>query len=324
MELRHLRYFVTVAEELNFRRAAERLHVAQPALSRQIKDLEYDLRVVLLDRNTMRVRLTDAGRVFLGEARQILAHAARAGEMAREAAAGLRGRLAVGNIGPVTASFMPARLTAFRAQYPEVEVALLEIEPSEQIPALESGAIQVGFTVGRHPMAPGQLQGHPVLHSPICAVLGSAHRLAGKKRISLAELEGEKLLSFAGHKSQTHADLVSGIFAAHKLNAEPARIVEGFESLLAMIAGGQGVSLMPKHISLSSTAGVKIIPLKETSEDLIFELWAVWHDRETSPLAHNFVNLLRKLNAPSPRPTHPEPHSSAGPARGGTGRNKPA
>jgi DNA-binding transcriptional LysR family regulator len=303
MELRHLRYFVTVAEELNFRRAAERLHVAQPALSRQIKDLEYDLRVLLLDRNTMRVRLTDAGRVFLDEAREILAHAARAGEMAREAAAGLRGRLAIGNIGPVTASFMPASLTAFRAQYPEVEVTLLEIEPSEQIAALESGAIRVGFTVGRHPMAPGQLQGRPVLHSPMCAVLGSAHRLARKKRISLAELEGEKLLSFAGHKSQTHADLVGEIFAAHGLKAEPARIIEGFQSLLAMIAGGQGVSLMPQHITLSGADRVAVIPLKETSEDLIFELWAVWHDRETSPLARNFVNLLRKFKAPRQRRT---------------------
>src|SRR5664279_401085 len=117
MELRHLRYFVTVAEELNFRRAAERLHVVQPALSRQIKDLEYDLRVRLLDRDTVRVRLTDAGRVFLDEARQILAHAERAKEMARDAAAGRRGRLVIGNVGPVTTSFMPASLTAFRARY---------------------------------------------------------------------------------------------------------------------------------------------------------------------------------------------------------------
>jgi DNA-binding transcriptional LysR family regulator len=301
MELRHLRYFVTVAEELNFRRAAERLHVAQPALSRQIKDLEYDLRVRLLDRDTIRVRLTDAGRVFLDEARQILAHAERAKDMARDAAAGRRGRLVIGNVGPVTASFMPASLTAFRARYPEVAVTLMEIEPGEQISALESGVIQVGFTVGKDPVLPAHLRLLPVLRSPMCAVVGPGHRLAGKKRISLAELEGEKLLSFAGHKSQTHADLVSGIFAANGLKAGPTKIVEGFESLLAMIAGGQGVSLMPKHISLSGADRVQIITLQETSEALVFELSAVWHDQETSPLARNFVDLLREPRTSSSR-----------------------
>ena len=133
--------------------------------------------------------------------------------------------------------------------------------------------------------------------------VGPGHRLAGKKRISLAELEGEKLLSFAGHKSQTHADLVSGIFAANGLKAGPTKIVEGFESLLAMIAGGQGVSLMPQHISLSGADRVEIIPLLEATDDLVFELSAVWHDRETSPLARNFVNLLSELKKPSPQRT---------------------
>jgi DNA-binding transcriptional LysR family regulator len=301
MELRHLRYFVTVAEELNFRRAAERLHVVQPALSRQIKDLEYELRVRLLDRDTVRVRLTDAGRVFIEEARQILAQAERAGDMAREAAAGRRGRLIIGNVGPVTTSFMPASLTEFRARYPEVAVTLMEIEPGEQISALESGVIQVGFTVEKDPVLPAHLRRLRVLRSPMCAVVGPGHRLAGVKRISLAELAGEKLLSFAGHKSQTHADLVRGMFVANGLKAGPTKIVEGFESLLAMIAGGQGVSLMPQHISLSGADKVEIIPLKEATDDLVFELSAVWRDGETSPLARNFVDLLRELKKPSPR-----------------------
>lgn len=300
MELRHLRYFVAVAEELNFRRAAERLHIVQPALSRQIKDLEYELRVRLLDRDTVRVCLTDAGRVFLGEARQILEQAERAGELAREAAAGRRGRLIIGNVGPVTTSFMPASLTEFRARYPEVAVTLMEIEPGEQLAALEAGVIQVGFTVEKNPVLPANLRRFSVLRSPMCAVVGPGHRLAGAKRIPLAELAGERLLAFAGHKSQTHADLVHRMFAAHGLKAEPARVVEGFESLLAMIAGGQGVSLMPQHIPLAGAGRVRIIPLAETTDDLVFELSAVWRDGETSPLARNFVALLRELKQSSP------------------------
>lgn len=307
MELRHLRYFVTVAEELNFRRAAERLHVAQPALSRQIKDLEYELRVRLLDRDTTRVRLTDAGRVFLEEARQILAQAERAGDMAREAAVGRCGRLVIGNVGPVTASFMPASLTEFRARYPEVAVTLMEIEPAEQISALESGVIQVGFTIEKNPVLPVSLRRFVVLRSPMCAVVGPGHRLAGLKRVALAELAGEKILSFAGRKSQTHADLVRGIFAINGLKAGTTKVVEGFESLLAMIAGGQGVSLMPQHISVSGADKIQIIPLKETADDLVFELSAVWHDGETSPLARNFVDLLREPKKPTPRLTATKP-----------------
>src|SRR3954470_17700247 len=120
MELRHLRYFVAVGEALNFRKAAERLRVAQPALSSQIQDLEADVGARLFDRNTAGVRLTDAGGAFLAEVRQILAHAERAGTVAREAARGRRGRLIVGYFAPIFMGLMPGSLKAFREKYPEV------------------------------------------------------------------------------------------------------------------------------------------------------------------------------------------------------------
>ena len=296
MELRHLRYFVAVAEELNFRRAAERLHVVQPALSRQIKDLEYELRVRLLDRDTTGVRLTDAGRAYLDEARQILEQVNRANDLARAAAAGRRGHLTIGNVGPVTASFMPASLTRFRRQYPDVIVTLMEIEPAEQIAALDSSVIQVGFTVEKNPVLPAYLRRTSVLRSAMRAIVGPGHRLAGARRVALAEFSREKLLCFAGGRSQTHANLLRDIFAAHGLKPGPMTIVAGFESLLAMIAGGQGVSLMPQHISLSGAERIEIIPLKETSEDLVFELSAVWREGEVSPLARNFVRSLSEQN----------------------------
>ena len=304
MELRHLRYFAAVAEELNFRRAAERLHLAQPTLSHQIKDLESELRVRLLDRDTTSVRLTDAGRVFLEDTLLILAQAEQAVGTVREAAAGRRGRLVIGNVGPVTASFMPAGLTEFRSRYPEVGVTLMEIEPAEQIAALDSGVIQVGFTVEKTPALPAYLRRTAVLRSTMCAVVGPNHRLAGKRRVALVELAREKLLCFAGQRSQTHADLLRGIFAAHGLKPASILVVSGFESLLAMIAGGQGVSLMPQHISVSAADRIEIIPLLETSDDLVFEVSAVWRDREASPLARNFVHMLGEINKP-PRAATP-------------------
>jgi DNA-binding transcriptional LysR family regulator len=296
VELRHLRYFEAVATALSFRHAAERLHVVQPALSRQIKDLEYELRVRLLDRDTTGVRLTDAGRVFLEEVRQILAHAERAAEMAREAAVGRRGRLLVGNVGPITASFMPACLTEFRARYPDVAVTLKEIEPAEQISAVDAGIIEVGFTVEKTPVLPAYLCHRAILRSAMSAVVGAGHRLAGAARVSLEELAREKLLCFAGQRAQTHAELLRGIFAAHGLKCRAIAVVAGFESLLAMIAGGQGVSLMPQHITVSGADRIEIIPLHETADDLVFEVSAVWRRNDTALLARNFVEVLDEFN----------------------------
>lgn len=292
MELRHLRYFEAVATELNFRRAAERLHVAQPALSRQIRDLEEDMRVRLLDRDTVRVQLTDAGRVFLEQAREILQAVQRATDDTREAAAGRRGRLIVGNVGPVTARFMPGALARFRTEYPDVDVDLIEIEPADQIAALDRGTIQVAFTVERSPALPRYLSRRVVLRSTMAAIVGPRHRLAGAKRVALAELAHEKLLCFAGQKSQTHAELVRAILAAHALKPRAVKIIAGFESLLAMIAGGEGVSLMPAHIPVADADPVRVIPLQETSDELAFEISAVWRNRQASPLAANFVRVV--------------------------------
>src|SRR5262245_60235793 len=129
MELRHLRYFVAVAEALSFRGAAERLRVAQPALSKQIRDLEDECGARLFDRNTSRVRMTDAGAVLLEEARQLLAQANRLPALVRDAAQGRRGRLIIGNIGSLTAGFLPASLAAFHAKFPDVDVTLIELRP---------------------------------------------------------------------------------------------------------------------------------------------------------------------------------------------------
>lgn len=298
MELRHFRYFEAVASELNFRRAAERLHVAQPALSKQIQNLEYEMRVKLFDRDTTRVQLTDAGRIFLKEVRKILAEVDQATERAREAAAGRCGFLTIGNVGPITASFMPACLAQYRSRYPDVAVTLVEIEPSEQITALDSGTIQIAFTVEKKPILPEYLCRTPILRSAMCAVVGPSHRLAGSKRITLDELAKESHLCFAGQRSQTHADLVHGIFASHNLKPKQLSIVSGFESLLAMIAGGQGVSLMPEHISVSTAERIELISLRESTDDLIFEVAVVWRNREDSPLARNFVDVLSKLKRP--------------------------
>ena len=294
MELRHLRYFVIVAEESNFRRAAERLHVSQPALSKQIKDLEHELGLNLLSRYSTGVRLTAAGHVYFEEARNVLAHVQRAGAMARDAAEGRRGQLSIGNVGPISSSFMPSSLALFREKFPEVEVTLVEMGPFEQVAALESGAIHVGFTGGDNTALPAHFEHFHVLESPICVVMNREHKLAKTPRVSLAELSHERLLCFSGeNQASRHSEYLRAAFTSRGLKPGPIRLVDGLESLLALIAGGQGVSLVPRVVSITRAEGVIAKPVKETGDDLIFHLSAVWLASETSQAARNFVDILR-------------------------------
>jgi DNA-binding transcriptional LysR family regulator len=300
MELRHLRYFVAVAEELNYRKAAGRLRVAQPALSSQIQDLEHELGVRLLDRNTAGVRLTDAGTAFLEETRLTLAQAQRAGAMAREAGKGRRGHLTVGYLAPLLTGFMPAGLKAFHEKYPEVDVSLVEMPLGEQIAALEAGTIQVGFLIAGEMPLPANLQSSEVVRSPIRAVVGRGHRLARLARVPLAELVREPLLCLSVKKGaeSMHGEIIRRKLAARGLQPGPIRPIDGAEAFRATLESGLGVSLVAEIGSLSRSRDLVFKPLKETGDDLILELDAVWPKGQTSQLAANFIDLLRRARLP--------------------------
>ena len=299
MELRHLRYFAAVAEDLNFRKASERLRVAQPALSTQIRDLEDELEVRLFDRDTGGVRLTDAGRSFLAEVKLLLDHAQRAVATAREAAKGHRGQLAVGYIAPLLVGFMPTGLKAFNEKYPGVEVTLVELAISDQMAALEAGTLQVGFTIMGRIEVPAGMQHVEVIRSPIGAIMGRSHRLARAARVSLKDIAREPLLSLMVKRGlSVHSDLLRHLFADRGLPHGPIRSIEGTETFRAMLQSGLGVSLVAQAGSLSRSRDLAYKPLKETGEDLIMELHAVWRQGESSRLAVNFIDMLRAINQP--------------------------
>lgn len=298
VELRHLRYFIAVAETLNFRAAAERLNLSKPALSKQVRDLEEELGVRLLDRDTRHVRLTNAGAVFLTEARALVGQAARAAQKAREAAKGRRGRLAVGNIGPITAVYMAACLTAFCARYPEVEVELIDLDIAAQVEALVKNAIHVGFVPAQSVgLLPAGFRNVPVLTAPLGAALGSGHPLARRRAVTLQELADERILCVHAREAVSrHADYVLSLFRTRGL--KPARIVEvkGYESLLAMIAAGQGVSLLAGQGQLTRVDNVMMRPLKDRGADTVVDVRAVWRKEAAGPLAENFIEVFRGLN----------------------------
>lgn len=298
MELRHLRYFAAVADTLNFRAAAERLHLSTPALSKQIKNLEEELGVGLLERTTTHVRMTPAGTVFLPEARRILEQAELAMQLARAAAKGERGRLSVGNMGPLTASFMAACLTAYCARYPDVEVNLIDLDLPSQRHSLERREIHVGFVPALLvPDLPEGFSHLAVLTTPLAAVVSAQHPLAAERVISFAQLARERVLCISGGATpNTHRGYITELMRNRGL--KPSRIVEvqGYESLLAMVAGGQGVSIIGGRSGLLHVDGIAIRPLKETGEDTLLELHAVWRPDTGGRMAENFITEFRRVS----------------------------
>jgi len=295
MELRHLRYFVAVAEALNFRRAAERLHVAQPALSKQIQQLEERIGVRLLHRNTGGVSLTDAGAVMLDEARDILERVEMAAAAAAAAASGKSGRLNVGNLGLLTASFLPSVLSEFRTRYPQVDVNLIEVGMVDQLNALQTGQVHLGFMVERHVSLPAGFEWVEVLSARPSVVMSREHPLASRPAIALSELAMEPLLTVAEPGKQTrHQQYLQEVFAGRGIRHRPPQRVSSFESLIAMVESGLGISLLlPLARGFDN---VVFRPLKDKGDDLTAHLFAVWRRGVESRILQNFLKVLHSAN----------------------------
>src|SRR6516165_279584 len=198
MELRHLRYFAAVAEDLSFRRAARRLHVSEPALSQQIGDLEDELGLRLFDRNSRRVALTEVGRVFLVGARCALVSVEKAIAQAKEAAAGDRGRLSIGTIAPITYAFLPDALARFRELFPLVEVSVSHMDNRTQTDALLNGTIMLGIGYPSLSMEESDLLSTELLlRSPICIACSKNRSPAKRNRPALSDFRDDNFLAFS-------------------------------------------------------------------------------------------------------------------------------
>jgi DNA-binding transcriptional LysR family regulator len=298
VEFRHLRYFVAVAEALSYRRAAERLRVAQPALSRQIKDLEREVGARLLNRNTGGVSLTDAGATLLEEARDILERMEMAAEATREAAAGRSGRLTIGSLGAISASFLPASLAAFRARFPRVEVSLHEAAVPDQMAALNAGLVQLAFTTDQDLATPPAFESAEVLVSRLMLAMSRTHRLARRSAVRLADVAEEPFL-FIGETEHhdRHRMIIDGIFVARGIRHRPIKRVNGYASLVALVAGGHGLSVLLPFPKSRGKDEIVCRRIQEDGDDLVLRLFAVWRRGGGSPMARNFVDVLRSTSA---------------------------
>ncbi|HEX7341625.1 MAG TPA: LysR substrate-binding domain-containing protein [Rhodanobacteraceae bacterium] len=293
-DLRQLRYFVAVAETLSFTHAAERLHLSQPPLSQQIRALEEDLGVRLFDRSRRHVALTEPGRLFLDEARLVLAQAATARLTATEAAAGRRGRLRLAY--PASLSFhraLPQTLLRFAETSPGVEVDLNEMYTETQYKALVSGQIDVGLVraLPKDQGTAAQLELEVIDNEPLLLALPRSHRLAGRQRIKLREVATEAFVTQPRAYSTTLYDtLVQMATAAqfHPMIRQEAQQVTG---LLALVAAGIGMALVPESLRAVHLPEVCLVGLEDAQAELL--LAVAWSKNHPSPIMAGFLEAVR-------------------------------
>ncbi len=289
MELRHLRYFVTVAEELHFGRAAARLFIAQPPLSQQIQQLERELGVTLFARTSRRVQLTPAGTAFLLEARQILAHLDTAADAARRAARGETGWLGIGFAASATYDLLPAVLHDFRAAFPEVALSLQELNAVEQASALREKVIHVGFA---RPYAPEpEAIVHAVQREPFLAALPDLHPLTNRAFLPLAALSNEPFISFPALPKPSYAEIVRLACESAGFTPHVVQEVREMQTALSLVAAGFGIALLPSSVQHLHRDGVAYRPLLEPAPRT--ELAVVSRRDDPSPVLENFLAVVR-------------------------------
>jgi DNA-binding transcriptional LysR family regulator len=290
MELRHLRYFVAVAEERHFGRAAERLHIAQPPLSQQIRRLEAELGAPLLHRTTRRVELAPAGEVLLARAREILAAVDAATEDARRAARGEFGRLAIGFTGSATYALLPALADALRDALPGVVLELRgELLTPAQVGGLLDGTLDLGLL--RPPVREHSLEVEILRREPLVAVLPATHRLAAAPTVPLEQLEDEPFVMYPSHFRSVLHDAVEDTCAAHGFHPRVALEVSETATLVSFVAAGLGVSLGPDSVRHMTVEGAVYRPLAREAAEV--ELAIAWRRDDDAPVLRRALAVVR-------------------------------
>jgi DNA-binding transcriptional LysR family regulator len=290
MELRHLRYFVTVAEELHFGRAAARLSIVQPSLSQQIQQLEDELGFPLLYRTKRFVELTDAGKVFLSEAKHVLAQVHEAKRAAQRAYRGEMGRLVVGYISSSTYDLLPMMLRVYRERFPDVEVGLRELTTQEQLRALEEEYIHVGLL--RLPISAPRINVEVVRREPIVCVLPEKHPLAGRERVAVSLLADEPFVLQSRQRGAGYYVQLMKLCLAAGFSPNVIQEVTEMHTIVSLVAAGLGVSLVPLSARNIRSQGVVYRELEGTAT--LTEMAVAWPRNSRSALVQNFLTVARE------------------------------
>jgi len=287
MELRHLRYFVALAEELSFTRAAERLHISQPPLSIQIGQLEEQVGAALFDRTSRRVQLTPAGQAFLHDARSILERVEAAGSHARAVAKGLAGRIEIGLSGSHFQGPLPRLIAGYMKDYPDVAVVLNELTPATQLEALRHRRIDL--SISRTPVDDIDLVSTRLWSDPVQVALPRGHALARRRRLALRDLRNERfvMLRFdsSAYAQHLHDQCVQAGFAPNIV-----QLVLEVPAMIGLVAVGIGIALVPASLGHLHAAEVAYVPVGP--EALHSEVYVVRRRSEDSGVVNGFLQLI--------------------------------
>ncbi|MGL5509505.1 MAG: LysR family transcriptional regulator [Microcoleaceae cyanobacterium] len=245
MELRHLKYFVAVAEELNFSRAAVRLYISQPALSRQIKDLEKELSVMLFLRQSNGLKLTEAGQFFLEQAKDILHRSDISVQNIKNHYTNKDQSLVIGYIPTILQSFLSQILQSFGFAYPQIAVSFREMSPSDQVKALRDGKINIAFMGNPPDDLEAEFMVKCIKKVPIVAVLSNQHSLADQSSINLAELASEKFIGMSEETFPGRNDRIYDVCHCAGFIPNLNLFADSHASMIALVTAGQGVAIMP-------------------------------------------------------------------------------
>lgn len=290
MDYRHLRYFVTVAEELHFTRAAARLNISQQPLSQQIKRLENELGVELFCRTSRSVELTEAGRVFLDDVRDLFAQTERAVRRAKQAANGELGELTVGYSSSTLCNVMPEAVQLFSEHYPGVTLKLRELCTPEQEEALLSGALDVGLLA--LPVSSPELAYERLFSDPLVAALPAHHPLAKNPQVTLSELKREPFVFYERAQKKLFHDLVLSLCQGVGFSPAVAQYATTEQAVVSLVAAGAGVAIVTASQQHLERAGVAYRSLKDVTTTV--EIAAAWRCDDIATKVKNFVALTRR------------------------------
>jgi DNA-binding transcriptional LysR family regulator len=299
MELRHLKYFVVVAEELHFTRAADRLNMAQPPLSQQIHQLEDELGVQLFYRNKRQVELSAAGKIFLESVYKILNDIEKACDAAQRTHRGELGKIVVGFTGAATFGILPNLLQPYRTKFPLIDLVVLQLNTTDQIQSLLNGEIDIGILYV--PVENSGLIFKVIHQQPFIIAMPKNHPLASKSDpIEVQELSKESFIMIPRKAGQVYYDTIINI--CHSAGFSPNIGPEVYElnTSISLVAAGMGIALVPDSIQTLRINGITYRHLKNPGSTLKTAL--VWRNDESSPLVHKFIALaeqnIQKLEQP--------------------------
>lgn len=293
VELKHLTSFVAVASHLSFVRAANQLHISQPALTGQIQKLEEELGVQLFERNRRVVKLTDVGKIFLTDAQSILLRTRQAAERAQKAARGEIGRLRVGFVSSAALAIVPDIVIEFRKQNPGVTLDLINLRTVSQVKGILARTIDVGFL--RLPLSDKQLKITVIHREQFVVVLPKGHQLAKVNQLGIAQLRSEPFIAYGRRWAPGFFDSVVQMCTREGFSPNIVQETGEMYTAIAIVAAGGGIAILPQSVVLAQSNKVIVKPLPESAG--ISEIAIATRTGSDSSLLHSFVSLARRVCA---------------------------